>query len=111
MNMRNKDIKKLLNGKTMTGRPVNFNIKTGKYHKFISDRRYGAFGKAFIEETFICKIKDLNQNDLKMLGYSSIEEYLAEPFNKEITENSKKKFIRWSNFIPNWETLNKLNWY
>ena len=46
--MRNSDIPLILNGKTMTGRPVNFKIRTDKCHKFVSDRRYGAFGEAYV---------------------------------------------------------------
>lgn len=47
MNMRNLDIPLILNGKEMTGRPVDFKICTDKVHKFISDRRFGAFGEAY----------------------------------------------------------------
>ena len=110
MNMRNKDIVKLLNGKEMTGRDVNFKICTDKVHKFISDRRFGAFGEAYVYGWFISRIGDLSQEDIKKLGYSSIEEYLAEPFNKGLTKDSKKKFIQWDNFKPNWGVLDKINW-
>ena len=110
MNMRNLDIPLILNGKEMTGRPVDFKICTDKVHKFISDRRYGAFGEAYVHSWFIAKIGDLSQEDIKRLGYSSIEEYLAEPFNKGLTKDSEKKFIQWTNFKPNWEVLDKINW-
>ena len=110
MNMRNTDIPKLLQGKEMTGRDVNFKICTDKVHKFISDRRYGAFGEAYVYGWFISKIGDLTEEDIKRLGYSSIEEYLAEPFNKGLTKDSKKKFICWSNFQPNWDILDKINY-
>ena len=43
-----------------------------------------------------------------MLGYSSIDEYLAEPFNKGLTVDSEKKWIIWSNFRPNWEVIDKI---
>ena len=110
MNMRNLDIPKILNGKTMTGRDVNFKILIKNDHKFISTRKYGAFGVADIEKVFIKKIKDLTSNEVKMLGYSNIDEYLAEPFNKNLTINSEKKWIIWSNFRPNWEVLDKINY-
>lgn len=110
MNMRNSDIPKILDGKTMTGRNVNFKIRTDKVHKFISDRRVGSFGEAYVYGWFIARIGDLSQEDVQRLGYSSIDEYLAEPFNKGLTRDSKKKFIQWSNFTPNWNALNQINW-
>lgn len=108
MNMRNIDIPKILNGKTMTGRDVSFKIRIRNDHNFISTRKYGSFGKADISKVFIKKIGDLTPNELKMLGYSSINEYLAEPFNKGLTVNSEKKWIVWTNFRPNWEVINKI---
>lgn len=110
MNMRNIDIEKILNGKTMTGRPVDFKINTGKVHKFISDRRFGSFGQAYVYNTFICKIGELSQQDIKNLGYSSIEEYLSESFNQGLTMDSEKKFIQWIDFEPNWNVLDKINY-
>ena len=89
--MRNIDIPKILNGKTMTGRDVSFRIKIRNNHNFLSTRKYGSFGKADIKKVFIKKIGDLTANEIKMLGYSSIDEYLAEPFNKGLTVDSEKK--------------------
>lgn len=43
-----------------------------------------------------------------MLGYSSIDEYLSEPFNKGLNENSEKKFIYWSSFRPNWKIIHQI---
>lgn len=110
MNMRNLDIPRILNGKEMSGRPVDYKICTDKVHKFVSDRRYGAFGEAYVTSWFIAKISDLSQEDIKKMGYTSIEEYMAEPFNKDLTKDSKKKFIQWTEFKPNWEILDKINW-
>ena len=110
MNMRNSDIPLILNGKCMTGRNVDFKIVRDKVHKFISDRRYGAFGEAYVYGWFICEIGELSKHDLKMLGYESAEEYLSEPFNQGLTLKSKKKFIQWCNFKPNWDVLDKINW-
>ena len=42
----------------MTGRPVDFKICTDKVHKFISDRRFGAFGEAYVYSWFISRIGD-----------------------------------------------------
>ena len=110
MNMRNADILKILNGKCMTGRSTDFKICRDKMHKFISDRRFGAFGEAYVESWFISKIGDLSAEEISMLGYSSIEEYLSEPFNKGLTKEDSKKFIIWSNFTPFWDVLDKINW-
>lgn len=109
--MRNLDIPKILNRKYMTGRPVNFKINVEKWHKVISDRRYGAFGEIYVTQTFIAKIGDLKPVDVALLGYSSIDEYLEEPFNKGLTRDSYKKFICWNEFRPNWDVLNKLGFY
>lgn len=109
MNMRNSDISKMLNGKVMTGRSLDFKILIRNDHKFISTRKYGAFGMADIQSVFIKKIGDLTPNEIKMLGYSNIDEYLAEDFNKGLTINSEKKWIVWSNFRPNWEVIDKIN--
>lgn len=111
MQMRNLDIEKLLNGKSMTGRAVDFKIHTDKWHKVISDRRKGAFGEIFVTGWFIAKIGDLTPVDLKALGYSSVEEYLKEPFNKGLTEESTKKFICWNRFNPNWDVLAKFGYF
>lgn len=108
MNVRNIDISKILNHKYMTGRPIGFKIKTDKWHKIISDRRYGAFGEIYVTGTFFAKIGDLKPLDLYVLGYSSIDEYLAEPFNKGLTRDSIKMFICWNEFKPNWDVLEKL---
>ena len=43
-----------------------------------------------------------------MLGYSNIDEYLSEPFNKGLTLNSEKKWIIWNNFRPNWKVIEKI---
>ncbi len=111
MNMRNLDIPKMLNGKSMTGRAVDFKIQTDKWHKVISDRRKGAFGEIFVTGWFITQIGNLKPLDLRLLGYSSVEEYLAEPFNKGLTKESRKKFICWNRFNPNWEVLAKFGYF
>ena len=108
MNMRNIDIPKFLNNKMMTGRPIDFRINAKKWHKVISNRKLGAFGEIFVEKTQIKPIKDLSEQEIKMLGYSSIDEYLSEPFNKGLNENSEKKFIYWSSFRPNWRVINQI---
>lgn len=64
MNMRNLDIPLILNGKDMSGRPVDFKICTDKVHKFISDRRFGAFGEAYVYGWFISRIGDLRSQSL-----------------------------------------------
>ena len=108
MNMRNIDIQKFIDGKMMTGRPIDFRINTQKWHKVISNRKLGAFGEIFVEKTQIKPIKDLSEQEIKMLGYSSIDEYLSEPFNKGLNENSEKKFVYWSIFRPNWKVINQI---
>ena len=50
MNMRNIDIQKFIDGKMMTGRPIDFRINTQKWHKVISNRKLGAFGEIFVEK-------------------------------------------------------------
>ena len=106
--MRNLDIPKILNGKTMTGRPIKFKINTQKWHKVISNRKFGAFGEIFVEKAEIKPIKSLSEYEIKMLGYSTIDEYLSEPFNKGLNENSEKKFVYWSSFRPNWRVINQI---
>lgn len=105
---RNLDIPLILNGKEMTGRPVNFKIKTGKWHTAMSVRIKGGFGKIFIDYTFIKKIGDLSPKEIKMLGYSSIEDYMSEPFNKGLTMDDEKLFIHWSDFKPKWENIGQI---
>lgn len=108
MNMRNIDIQKFIDGKMMTGRPIDFRINTQKWHKVISNRKFGAFGEIFVEKAEIKPIKSLSEYEIKMLGYSSIDEYLSEPFNKGLNENSEKKFVYWSSFRPNWRVINQI---
>ena len=108
MNMRNLDISKILNGKTMTGRPINFKINIQKWHKVISNRKFSAFGEICFKNVDIKPIKSLSEYEIKMLGYSSIDEYLSEPFNKGLNENSEKKFVYWSSFRPNWRVINQI---
>lgn len=105
---RNLDIPLILNGKEMTGRPVDFKIKTGKWHTAMSVRIKGGFGKIFVDYTFVKKIGDLSPKEIKMLGYSSIEEYLSEPYNKGLTEDNEKLFIHWSKFKPNWKNIKQI---
>lgn len=108
MNFRNIDVKKLLNGKMATGRPVDFKIKTGKWHKAISDRKKGSFGEIFVESAEIVRLGDLSDYEIKRLGYSSLDEYLSEPFNKGMTEDSFKKIIVWSKFRPKWSVIEQI---
>lgn len=108
MNMRDSDLLKFLKGKMGTGRPVDFKIKVGKWHKVISDRKIGAWGEIFVESTEIKRIGDLSDWQIKALGYSSVEEYLSEPFNDGMTEDSLKKFIWWSEFRPNWSRIEQI---
>lgn len=106
--MRNLDIEKLLNGKSMTGRAVDFKIHTDKWHKVISDRRKGAFGRIFVTHTEIVKIGDFDAELLDKLGYKSIEEYLSEPFNKGLTVDDFKKVIFWDKFEPNEDVIRQI---
>ena len=106
--MRDIDVPKMLDNKIMTGRDVSFRIRIKDNHNFLSTRKYGSFGKADIKKVFIKKIGDLTPTEIKMLGYSSIDEYLSEPFNRGLTVNSEKKWIVWTNFRPNWEVVNKI---
>lgn len=101
MNLRDIDIPKLFFFlKFATARPVDFKIKVGKWHKVMSDRRIGFFGWIWVTHTAIMKIGDFDSETLALLGYSSIEEYLAEPFNKGLTVESEKKVIYWDRFMP-----------
>lgn len=99
--MRNLDIKKCLENKRMTGRSVDFKILIRDDHKFIANRRDGYFGIADIIDKYVKKIGELTKEEVMMLGYSSIDEYLAEPFNKGLTRDSEKLWIVWDNFRPN----------
>ena len=113
MNVRNIDVPKLyFFGKSATARPVDFKINVGKWHKIISDRKLGAFGRIFVTHTEIVKIGDFDTELLDKLGYASIEEYLSEPFNKGLTVNDYKKVIFWNKFEANediiWEIMGKL---
>lgn len=101
MNLRDIDVPKLLFFlKFATARPVDFKIKVGKWHKVMSDRRIGFFGWIWVTHTEIMRIGDFDDELLEMLGYSSVDEYLAEPFNKGLTVDSEKKVIYWDSFAP-----------
>ena len=102
VSMRNLDIKKCVKGKTMTGRSVDFKIIIRNDHKLIANRKDGYFAIVDIVDKYVKKIGELTYKELKMLGYSSHEEYLSEPFNKGLTMESEKLWIVWSNFRPNW---------
>lgn len=108
MNMRDLDVSKMMDFKYMTGRPVNFKIIINKWHKVISDRKLGAFGEIFVTGYFFAKIGDLTPVDLKLLGYSSVDEYLAEPFNVGATKDTVKKFIMWNEFRPNMDVVRQI---
>ena len=87
----------------MTGRSVDFKILIRDDHKFIANRRDGYFAMADIKDKYVKKIGDLTDEEVKMLGYLSIDEYLAEPFNKDLTLDSEKLWIVFDNVRFNME--------
>lgn len=98
MNMKDADAKRFFFGKWGTGRPVNFKIRLNEWQWVISDRKIGSWARILPNRAIIKKIGDLTDEEIKMLGFSSIEEYLAEPYNKGLTRNSEKKFIFWNEY-------------
>lgn len=102
VSMRNNDIAKCCKGKVMTGRSVDFKILIRDNHKLIANRKDGYFAMVDIIKKYIKTVGELTKKELKMLGYSSHEEYLSEPFNKGLTMDSKKLWIIWDNFRPNY---------
>ena len=94
---KNNDIRKIFNGKRMTGRSVDFKVLVRDDHKFIANRRDGYFAMVDIVDKYVKKIGDLTNQEILMLGYSSIDEYLAEPFNKGLTRDSEKLWIVFDN--------------
>lgn len=103
VSMRNLDIEKCVKGKCMTGRSVDFKILIRDDHKLIANRRDGYFAIVDIVDKYVKKIGELTIKEINMLGYSSHEEYLSEPFNKGLTMESEKLWIVWDNFRPNWQ--------
>lgn len=109
MIFRNKDVPLLLGGKTATGRPTDFKVHTGKWHKAISDRKLGYFGEIFIESAEIRQLNTLTFEEwLEMGYYCGLEEYLKEPFNNGLTGESEKLIIKWSKFKPRWEVIEQI---
>lgn len=102
VSMRNSDIRKCMYGKRMTGRSLDFKILIRDDHKLIANRRDGYFAMVDIVDKYVKSVGELTYKELTMLGYSSHEEYLSEPFNKGLTMESKKLWIVWKNFRPNW---------
>ena len=98
MNMKDTDAIRFYYGKWGTGRPVDFKIRLGKWQKVTSDRKIGFWARIKPNRAVVKKIGDLTEKEIKMLGFSSIEEYLAEPYNKGFTKDSKKKFIFWDEY-------------
>lgn len=96
--MRDKDLLKFLIGKFGTGRPVDFRIRLGNPQMLISDRNIGSWGRIFPNREVIKTVGELTDKEITMLGYSSIDEYLSEPFNKGMTRDSLKKFIFWDEY-------------
>lgn len=108
MQMRDKDVPKMLNGKCMTGRPVERRLHCQKWHKVISDRRLGAFGEVFVERSYVFRFDELTKKHLKMLGYESLDEYMAEPFNKGAKLSDEKRYFVWSRFNPNKRVIKQI---
>ena len=102
VSMRNTDIRKCMYGKTMTGRSLDFKILIRDDHKLIANRRDGYFAMVDIVKKYVKSIGELTYKELRMLGYSSHEEYLSESFNQGLTMESEKLWIVWTNFRPNW---------
>ena len=105
MNMKDTDAHRFVMGKWGTGRPVNFKIRLNDWKKVISDRNIGFWAKIKPNREIIKTIGELTDEEIKMLGFSSIEEYLAEPYNKGLTRNSKKKFIFWDEYEIYWSKI------
>lgn len=98
MNMKDTDAHRFMMGKWGTGRPVDFKIKLNQWQKVISDRKIGFWARIKPNKAIVKKIGDLTDKEIKMLGFSSIEEYLEEPYNKDFTRESYKKFIFWDEY-------------
>lgn len=98
MNMKDTDAIRFYFGKWGTGRPVDFAIRLGEWQWVISDRNVGSWARIKPNRAIIKKIGELSEEEIKMLGFSSIEEYLEEPYNKGLTKHSKKKFIFWDEY-------------
>lgn len=98
MNMKDSDAIRFYYGKWGTGRPVDFKVRLNKWQKIISDRNIGFWARIKPNREIIKKVGDLTDKEIKMLGFSSIEEYLAEPYNKGLTRDSEKKFIFWDEY-------------
>lgn len=98
MNMKDSDVIRFYFGKYGTGRPLDFKIRLGRWQKVTSDRRIGYWARIKPNRAYIKRIGDLTDEEIKMLGFSSIEEYLSEPYNKGLTKDSQKKFIFWDEY-------------
>lgn len=96
--MKDADAYRFFIGKWGTGRAVDFKIRLGGWQKVISDRNIGFWARIKPNRAIIKEIGELTDEEVKMLGFSSIEEYLEEPYNKGLTKHSKKKFIFWDEY-------------
>lgn len=105
MNMKDKDAYRFAIGKWGTGRPVSFKVRLNEWQKVISDRNIGFWARIKPNKEIIKPIGELTDREIRMLGFSSIEEYLEEPYNKGFTRDSVKKFIFWDEYEIYWDKL------
>lgn len=98
MNMKDTDAIRFYFGKWGTGRPVSFKVRLNEWQKVISDRNIGFWARIKPNREIIKSIGELTDREIRMLGFSSIEEYLNEPYNKDFTRDSVKKFIFWDEY-------------
>lgn len=82
-------------------RKPDFKIIAGKDHKFMNDFGKPYFAEVFIEYTFMYDIRCMTDEFAYMLGFDSVEEYMAEGYNKD--EGYMRKAIVWSNVRVNKE--------
>lgn len=100
MLMKKENINPICSGqKWVTLRKPDFKIIPGKDHKLMNNFGKPYFAKVFIEYTFMYDIRCMTDEFAYMLGFDSVEDYMAQGYNAN--EGFMRKAIVWSNVRVN----------
>lgn len=100
MLMKKENISPICSGqKFVTLRKPDYKIICGKRHKFINNFSKPYFADAFVEYTFMYDIRCMTDEFAYILGFDSVEDYIAQQYNKD--EGFMRKAIVWSNVRVN----------
>ena len=100
MLMKKENINPICSGqKWITLRKSDFKIIPGKDHKLMNNFGKPYFAEVFIEYTFMYDIRCMTDEFAYMLGFDSVEDYMAQGYNAN--EGFMRKAIVWSNVRVN----------